>query len=242
MLNADEYTTLPDHIAIIPDGNRRWAKAHGKLPWEGHYAGVDALERVAELLSGLRIKFITIWAGSYDNLTKRSPREIKVLFYIYKKYAQKLLSNKSLKKQSVRVKFFGRWKEVLPSSTQIMFEQVMSKTSLHKKKQLSILVAYNGNQEMLQAINTIASNFSQHNPGRSISESILKKHLLLGELPPVDLVFRSGGEAHFSNGFMMWHTQNSQLYFSKKFWPDVDEEEIKKALKFYSQRERRFGQ
>jgi len=230
---------LPKHIVIIPDGNRRWAKKRGLLPWQGHLAGVKAVEKVLKAAADIKIPYLTIWVGSFENLTKRSKIEINFLFKLYKTYFSKLAKDKRIRQNEVKINVFGRWREIAPQRAKESIEKAINLTKNYNKHFLTILVAYNGTDEMIEAIKNIL-NLSKTKK-IEVTSDLIKENLWTKDLPPVDLLIRTGGEPHNSTGFMMWHTADSQLYFTETLWPDFEEKEFKRAIEEYSERERRFG-
>lgn len=229
------------HLALIPDGNRRWAKKRGLLPWQGHIEGAKTLEKILKKALEMKIPYFTFWGSSYDNLTKRSKKEVNVFFSLYKKYFKKLLKEKKIFEEKVRVNFFGKWREIFPKDLKKIIENLMEKTKNHNQYFLNFLLAYNGTDEMLEAIKKI-SQISKKKKIK-IDEKILLENLWTGSLPPVDLVIRTGcqGDPHNSTGFMMWQTAYSQFYFTKTLFPDFSPEELEKAIEDFEKRERRFG-
>ena len=233
---------LPKHIAVIPDGNRRWAKKKGLSPWLGHRAGVKSFEKILELVRDLGIHCFTFWAGSYDNLTKRSDAEIRFLKEIYKINFQRLLKHKDIYRLKVRVNAFGRWPELFSDRIKKPIIEVIEKTKNHNQRFFNFLIGYNGTDEMTEAIAGIV-NQSKTDQTLKVTSQLIKSHLWTKDLPPVDLVIRTGSasDPHFSNGFMMWDVADSQFHFTETFWPDFSQEEFLKALENYSKRERRMG-
>lgn len=240
---------LPHHVAIIPDGNRRWAKAHGRMAWEGHLEGAKRVEEVSQAAISAGIKYLTVWGGSYDNLIKRSEKEIKVLDGLYRDFARRALEDKNVYKNEVRLRFLGEWETLLTPATVKVIREAEEKTASHSKFNLTYLIGYNGDREMLAAIQKIVDegpSTSLRVPAasagrRRITAENLKSHLWTAELPPVDLVIRTGGDAHLSTGFMMWDTRYSLLSISRKMWPDFGKKDFLKEIKNFSTRERRLG-
>jgi undecaprenyl diphosphate synthase len=227
---------LPEHIAIIPDGNRRWAKAHRLNPWEGHREGVKRLWDVATAIHNAGVPHATFWVGSYDNLKKRSRIEVTFLIHLLRdeilspKLLERLLANK------VRARLIGEWHLFIKDKKTLQaIDELHNKTAHFTKKSLTILFGYDGQREMLSAVNKLVKS------GTTATDSVLRKNLWTGFLPDVDLAIRTGGEPHWSAGFLMWQTANSQFYFTDKLWPDFKETEIKKAIADYDRRERRLG-
>lgn len=230
-----------NHIALIPDGNRRWARKKMLHPWIGHQAGLKAIDKIMQKARELEIPYFTFWGGSYDNLTKRPKREIKFLFKLYTEQFKQLLKDKKIRQDQVRVGVFGKWRKVLPRETQEAIEKVIKATKNYSQKFLTILLAYNGTDEMLDCIQKITAlaqkKFSK------ITMDVIRQNLWTKELPPVDLVIRTGCEndPHISAGFMMWHTAYSQLYFTETLLPAFTPREFEKAIIDYSKRQRRLG-
>lgn len=231
---------LPRHIVIIPDGNRRWAKQKGLPSFLGHYQGAKAAEKAVKTFFDAKIPYVTLWGTSVSNITKRSPEEVEALFDICKKQFIKLGKDKRLAKNGIRVDVLGRWRELFPAETKAPMEEVIEKTKGHAKAQLTFLMAYSGTDEMVEATQKISAQKAK-NPELEIDGDLLKKNLWTRDLPPVDLVIRTGGEPHWSDGLMMWDTANAQLYFTKAFWPDFSPDECAKALAYYARTERRMG-
>lgn len=239
---SDKIKNIPKHVAVIPDGNRRWARKRGLKPWIGHQEGVNYFERVLEKAIELKIPYFTFWGGSFDNLTKRGKAELKFLFKVYTNQFKRIITNERIHKNKVRVNVLGRWREVLPKETQIAIEKAIKRTKDYNQHFLTFLLAYNGTDEMLNCIQKIA-NFAKQKSIK-ITEKLIKENLWTKDLPPVDLIVRTGCEndPHNSTGFMMWDTAYSQLYFSQTLFPDFGPEEFEKIVKDYAQRQRRFGQ
>ena len=227
---------IPNHVAVIPDGNRRWAKAHRLNPWDGHTEGVKKFWEVSDHAYRMGIENLTFWAASFDNLKKRSKIEVT---FLLKLLEQELLSPRILSQcmeRQTRARVMGEWRVFVKNKNLIeSIENLIKKTAHFKERSLNILFAYDGQREMLSALESI------NNSGERISEQTLLKHMWTGELPPVDLVVRTGGEPHWSAGFLMWLTANSQFYFTEMLWPDFDGGELKKAAIDYDRRERRLG-
>jgi undecaprenyl diphosphate synthase len=227
--------SLPVHIAIIPDGNRRWAKAQGKPSLFGHQRGFEVGEQILEEAFRLGIKHVTMWGGSIDNLTKRDPQEIAYLMVIYEKLLKDLTRSTRTAEYNTRIQVLGRWSEYCTKGVIKAAESAMAVTKDHAQTTLNLLLAYNGNDEMLTAINKLIVT------GKPVTGEDLKQALYTHNLPPVDLVIRTGDDPHLSNGFMMWDTQNAELYFPLKLWPDFSVADLNAALDTYAKTGRRMG-
>jgi undecaprenyl diphosphate synthase len=233
---------LPQHVAIVPDGNRHWARQRGLAPWRGHLAGAKKAEEQIQAAFDLGLKCVSWWGGSWDNLTKRPQIEIRNLFRIYEKYFRKLIKTKEIYEHQIKVNVFGRWREVLPKGGVDAAKKLIEVTKNHNQRLLNFLIAYDGRDEMLAAIKDIVKE-ARKNKKLVITSELLKKHLWTHELSSVDLLIRTGSsnDPHNSAGFMMWLTANSQLCFPKGYYPDFGREEFIKAIKEYQRRERRLG-
>lgn len=231
----------PYHVAIIPDGNRRWARKKGLHPWIGHQTGVKACEKILGKALELKIPYFTFWGGSWDNLTKRSKIEINFLFKVYAEQFKRAARDKKIHQNRVKINVFGRWKEILPKSTQGAIERAIEVTKDYNNYFLTFLLAYDGTDEMIDCIQKITK--LTHKKPIKVTEKLIKENLWTKDLPPVDLVIRAGCEndPHISAGFMMWDTAYSQLYFTQTFFPAFTPEEFEKIIKDYVQRQRRFG-
>ncbi|MEN8252063.1 MAG: polyprenyl diphosphate synthase [Patescibacteria group bacterium] len=234
----DNKESTPTHVAIIPDGNRRWARERDLESCDGHEAGAANIEKIVRKARDLDIKHLSFWGSSVENMKKRSLKERRALVKIYEKYFTKLMADKDLFKNEVRINVFGYWREQLPENLVKILEDGIEKTKEHKKYFLNFFLSYSGDEEMLEAIQKIAETFSK---GGDITKQTIKKHLFTKDIPPVDYLIRTGGEPHLSAGFMMWDIANAQLYFSDKNFPDFDDEEFAKSIKEYENRARRLG-
>lgn len=233
-----EQKNIPVHVAIIPDGNRRWAKEKGLEPWEGHEAGAKNLEYIFQVAFDLGVKCLTFWGSSEDNLKKRPLAEKRALLGIYKRYFRKLIDSENIHKDKVRINVIGKWEEQFPEGLKKIIRECVEKTRHYKNRYLNFLLAYNGDDEMIEAMRKIAKKCKS---GAEVTARAIKENLMTRDLPPVDLLVRTGGEPHNSAGFMMWDTANAQLYFSETLWPDFDEKKMKGAVLDYGRRGRRYG-
>ncbi|MFZ5982492.1 MAG: polyprenyl diphosphate synthase [Patescibacteria group bacterium] len=232
------FEILPSHIAIIPDANRRWAKERELNPWEGHEAGARNMEELIKHALRRKIKCLSFWGSSVDNLKKRPIEEKMALLDIYERYLGRLMESQEIHQEETRVNFIGRWEEQFPESLKKIIRELAERTKHYKKRMLNFFLAYNGDDEMLLAISKILEKYER---GQEITADILKANLMTRELPPVDYLIRTGGEPHLSAGFMMWDIADAQLFFSEKKFPDFGPESFDEALAEFERRERRFG-
>ncbi|MCK5084739.1 MAG: di-trans,poly-cis-decaprenylcistransferase [Candidatus Pacebacteria bacterium] len=231
---------LPTHIAIIPDGNRRWAKKHKLDAWLGHKKGSESLDMLADVIIELNISHLSFWGSSQDNLIKRPKEEVKFLLSMFKKNFLELSENKKIHDNKIKINIFGSWKEQFPEDVCLSLNTAINSTKNYNNYFLNFFLAYSGTSEALNAIKCIARR-ARKDASLEIDRNLLKSCLLTRDLPSVDLMVRTGGEPHLSDGFMMWDTANTQLYFSEKLWPDFNQKDLRDAIKDYSSRSRRFG-
>ncbi len=236
--------SLPNHIAIIPDGNRRWAKENGLSPWEGHREGADRIEEIVRKALDLGVNYITFWGSSVDNLTKRSLQEKTALLGIYEEYFQKLIDSREVYEYQARIVILGDWKNQFPRKLRNILENGIERTKKHSKHVLCFLLAYNGDEDMLYAFNKIVKKAQEAKEKVKVTKEMIKENLMTAELPEVDFLIRTGvdGDPHNSAGFMMWQTQNAQYEFSSAKFPAFTKEIFTEALKKYSLRLRRLGE
>lgn len=229
---------IPTHVAIIPDGNRRWAKERSLEPWIGHEEGSKRIEDIIKKSRDLGIKCISFWGSSIENLTKRPLQEKKALLNLYEKYFTKLFESEEIEKNEVCVRVLGRWEEQLPESIKKIIKKGINKTKHNTKYLLNFFIAYSGDDEMIQAVQKMLIKLKQ---AKDVTKESIKEHLMTSDLPPVDYMIRTGGEPHLSAGFMMWDVANAQLYFSENYFPDFNEDKFAEAIEEYSRRARRLG-
>src|SRR3989344_2405322 len=227
-------STIPNHIAIIMDGNRRWARAHNLPDIKGHEAGAEALENVVDEAEKLGVKTITIFALSTENIKERAKREVLGLFNIMRKgYHTRI---KKMMQKGVRVTILG---EVhgLPGTIKKLINQIRKTYIKNESIKLNIALNYGAKLELVSAIKDIVKQGIDIN---RINEELVEKHLYTNGQPDPDLVIRTGGRSRLSN-FLLWQTAYSEFYFTKTLWPDFDRADLKKAISWYQEQKRNFG-
>jgi len=229
---------IPDHVAVIMDGNRRWAEKRSLEPNRGHEEGEDSVEEVLEKALDMGVKYVTFWALSLDNVEKRSKEEVEELMDLFKKNFEKIREDERIHENKVRINVLGRWKETLPDKVVGSIEKAVEATKDYSDYHLNLLIAYSGKDEMLRAIRNIVED---RDNGSEVTPDLIKENLFTSDFPEVDLMIRTGGEPHNSTGFMMWDIADSQYYFTEKLWPDFGAEDFERAVENYRKRERRFG-
>lgn len=228
-----ENRHLPNHIAIIMDGNGRWAEQRGLLRLDGHRAGVKNINTVIECLNEYQVKYVTLYTFSTENWS-RPEDEVKGLLQLLEETIDKEIDE--LHRKAVRFRHLGR-REELPAPMQQAINRAVELTSQNKGMTLSLAFNYGGRLEIIDAIRHLIADGI---PPQDIDDRLLSRYLYTAGLPDVDLVIRTGGELRVSN-FLIWQAAYSEYYFTPVLWPDFDRKELEKALSSYSQRQRRFG-
>jgi len=224
---------FPTHIAIIMDGNGRWAQKRGLPRLEGHQAGVENLRSVIEYFARLKLKYLTLYGFSTENW-KRPKEEIDGLLKLLEENIEQ--ETRQLHENGIRIRHLGRL-ENLPSGLQQAITRAVELTKDNKGMTVSFAFNYGGRAEILDAVRKI---IGEGIPTQQIDEQLFDSYLYTAGLPEVDLVIRTAGELRISN-FLIWQAAYSEYYSTEVFWPDFDNKEIDKALLAYSQRQRRFG-
>jgi len=239
LLNSLSISSLPQHVVLVPDGNRRWAKKRGLSSIEGHRAGARTFERILKLAygTGIRIKALSFWALSSDNVKHRSPVELRGLFQLFSELAEKIHGFSEIHRARVRVNVFGQWERHFPREAKENLRRLVKETAAYHNHYLNLFLAYDGYQEILDAVDKIR----RLPQSQKTTSKLFKSCLYTKDLPPIDLVIRTGGEPHWSAGAFLWDAGYSQLYFTKKLWPDFGPRDFLKAVQDYTQRGRRFG-
>jgi len=230
----------PTHIAIIPDGNRRWARERKMAPWMGHFHGMKGLEKILEHALTTDIKHISFWGASVDNVKKRDHKEVIFLMEIFRKEFNKLAKSKLVHGNQVKINVIGDWAKLFPKETVSAIKLSIDSTKNYKNRFANFFLGYSGTKEMLDTAIKLAKKYSK-NKNYKIDREELKNNLLTKDLPSVDLIIRTGGEPHNSDGFMMWDTANSQCIFLEKYWPDFTPQDFDDCLEEYGKRQRRMG-
>jgi undecaprenyl diphosphate synthase len=225
---------IPQHIAIIMDGNRRWARQRGLPDIKGHQAGSEALEKIVEAAAKMGIKTITVYALSTENITERAKREVNGLFGLMREGYHKKL--KRMMKNGVRVEVLGEL-EGLPKAIQKIIEQIRKTYIENESIQLNIALNYGGKKEIVQAIKQLIKEGIELD---RINEEMIEKNLYTKNQKDPELVIRTGGRVRLSN-FLLFQTAYSELYFTTVLWPDFTPNELEKAVNWYQEQQRNFG-
>ena len=229
----DENPVLPLHVAIIMDGNGRWATRRGQPRLEGHRAGLGAARKVIRRLGQRGVEYVTLFTFSTENW-KRPAAEIEGLFNLLKSVVQREAAE--LNQNNVRIVHLGRTRDIPPDML-AEIRKAVELTSENTGLVLGLAFNYGGRQEMVDAVKSI---LAEKIPSEQVDEATIERHLYSAGWPDVDLVVRSAGEMRLSN-FLLWQSAYAEYYFSEAMWPDFDEAEIDRALEAFSRRKRRFG-
>ncbi len=228
---------LPTHVAIIMDGNGRWAKKKGNKRIFGHKNGVNSVREVMEGAGELGIEHLTLYAFSTENWN-RPKSEVDALMSLFITAVKN--ETKKLMKNNVRLKALGNI-ELLPKDVQENLNEIIEKTKDNTGLTLSLALSYSSRQEITHTVKKIADKIKSGaiNP-EEISEELITKNLYTKDLPDPELLIRTGGELRVSN-FLLWQISYAELYFTETLWPDFNKTDFFKAIQNFQQRERRFG-
>ncbi len=232
---------LPNHIAIILDGNGRWAKRRGMPRSYGHIVGTDTLEKMCNHIADLGVRYLTVYAFSTENW-KRAEEEVRTLMNLFRKYLKRI--EKSAHKREMRVRIIGD-KTGLPEDLQKRIAELEKVTDGYSKMDFQIALNYGGRDEIARAMTRLANDaknglLDEQLAEGKLQESLLASYLDTGGIPDPDLLIRTGGEQRISN-FLLWQMAYTEYYFTDLAWPDFDEEALQKAIDYYNGRDRRFG-
>ena len=229
--------SVPNHIAIIMDGNGRWAKKRNKSRDYGHKEGKKSVKKIVKVCAELGVKNLTLFAFSTENWN-RPKLEIKILMKLLLNSLNEELE--TLTKNNIRFKTIGNL-EKLPKRLLSYLTKVTKKTQNNNRMTLTLALSYGAREEIVDAMQAIGDKVKNNLISlKNIDESVINQHLYTHYLPDVDLLIRTSGEKRISN-FLLWQIAYAELYFTEKLWPDFSKEDLYEAIVNYQQRERRFG-
>lgn len=232
-----DVQNLPKHIAIIMDGNRRWAKNNGLTTKDGHKAGSKNLENIARFCNKLGIKYLTVYAFSTENW-KRSKSEVSALMFILKANLDAMLRRMDL--ENIRIRVIGEEKNI-PEEIKPKIEKLVEKTKNNTGLTLNIAFNYGGRAELVHATKEIAKKIKSGEISiDDIDENMISENLYTAGQDDPDLMIRTSKEFRTSN-FLPWQLTYTEFYFPEKHWPEFSEEDLIEAIKVYQKRNRRFG-
>lgn len=233
LVNQLDFSKLPCHVAVIMDGNGRWAKKR-KLPRiEGHRSGAESVQEVVETSARLGIKYLTLYAFSKENW-KRPKTEVATLWKLLLDYLRK--EDKVLMENQFRLNVIGQTSEI-PQGTRNELERVMEMTKDNSRLIVTLALNYSGRQEILDAVKRIGSDKTDMN---NLDENTFSKYLYTSNIPDPDLLIRTSGELRISN-FLLWQIAYAEIWITPVFWPDFRRLHMLQALVDFQKRERRFG-
>ena len=240
MGRAESFETAgpqPRHVAIIMDGNGRWATRRGLPRLEGHRRGVDSVREIVEACPDFGVEYLTLFAFSSENW-KRSTEEVSGLMGLFRRYFRKEAAN--LVERGARVKFIGE-RSGLDKDIQGMMASLEAQSALNDKLTIIIALNYGGRSEIARAAQKLAADVaSGEKTLDEVTETALGAALDAPDVPDPDLVIRTSGEARISN-FLLWQSAYAELYFTPLYWPDFDRSAVLEAIDSFTQRQRRFG-
>jgi undecaprenyl diphosphate synthase len=228
-----KFTQLPTHLAIVPDGNGRWAEQRHMPRLKGHQAGAENMLRMVEYLRDYPIQYVTVYGFSTENWA-RPKAEVDGLFELLARFINKYLHY--IHDKDIRLRHLGRLHQ-LPDRLQESINRATRLTADNESMTLNVAFNYGGRAEIVDAARRLVA---EHVSPEEIDEDFFERYLYTSGIPPVDLLIRTGDEVRFSN-FLIWQTAYSEYYLTDVLWPDFGRADIDKALTSYSQRKRRFG-
>lgn len=232
-----EQRSIPQHVAIIMDGNGRWAKQHGKERYEGHIAGVESVRRVLRAAVTTGVKYLTLYAFSTENWG-RPAAEVDAIMELFCKSV--VGEAPELIKQGIKVQIIGE-RDRFSERVLEMIDKIESTTLSGDKLTLVLAFNYSARREIMLATKAIAERVAKGElRTENISEQTISEHLMTHSIPDPDLIVRTSGECRLSN-FLLWQASYAEFYFPETLWPDFDEREFERALDSFAKRERRYG-
>lgn len=233
----EDIKSIPRHIAIIMDGNGRWAKERGLPRTEGHRAGADTVRRVTEACGELGVEFLTLYAFSSENW-KRPKREVDALMKLLEQFLRS--KTPEMQEQNIRLQAIGRLHD-LPKSCQDQLHRSIEATSQNSGLTLILALSYGGREEIVDGIKSLLESIERgHLDKGMIDGEVFSKHLYTRYYPDPDLLIRTSGELRLSN-FLLWQLSYTEFYVTNCLWPDFTREDLLEAVRAYGQRQRRFG-
>jgi tritrans,polycis-undecaprenyl-diphosphate synthase [geranylgeranyl-diphosphate specific] len=230
---------IPQHVAIILDGNRRFAESRGLDRLEGHIFGAKKLEEVLGWCQELGIKHVTVYAFSTENFN-RSKEEVEALMDLFAKKFKEVASDERVHKYKIRVRAIGNF-ESLPEKVKLAIEEAQTATRGYDGYTLNLAVGYGGRAELAEAVRRICERIEHGElKPNEVDEKLISRHLYTADLPDPDLIIRTSGEERLS-GFLLWQSAYSELYFCEANWPAFNKIDFLRAIRTYQGRDRRFG-
>lgn len=230
-----DFSRLPRHVAIILDGNGRWAKKRGLPRTAGHAYGAEAFRRIGNYCKAIGIEYLTVYAFSTENW-RRPPEEVRTIMNIFDKYMKEALS--IMERDKFKMRFFGERTGLSPELQRLM-DAAEEKSTHYDGCQMNLCINYGGRDEILHAVRRYAEEYKA-GTAPELTEELISSYLYSGGIPDPDLIIRTSGEQRLSN-FLPWQGAYSELYFTDVLWPDFTERDMDAALAEFQRRDRRFG-
>jgi tritrans,polycis-undecaprenyl-diphosphate synthase [geranylgeranyl-diphosphate specific] len=239
LLSLVKSGKIPQHVGIIMDGNRRFARELGMKPTEGHSKGRDKLEEVVEWCREIGVKILTVYAFSTENFN-RSSEEVLELMRLFVENLRKAADDERVHKNGIRIRVIGQ-RELLPEDVQEAIRYAEERTKDFNNFFFNIAIAYGGREEIIKAIKEISQEVKEGKlKVEDIDEEVVRAHLYTADLPDPDLILRTSGEERISN-FLLWQSAYSEFYFTDIYWPTFRKIDFLRAIRSYQLRQRRFG-
>jgi undecaprenyl diphosphate synthase len=226
---------LPVHVAVIMDGNGRWAQQRNLPRIEGHIAGIDSVREIVTSARETNIPYLTLYAFSRENWS-RPKEEVQALLELLNIYLERELP--TMMENNIRFRAIGAIED-LPRRLQTKLDRVMKETGKNERMALNLALSYSGREEILHAVRSLIKE-AREGKVRKINEKTFSRYLYTGEMPDPDLLIRTSGELRLSN-FLLWQMAYTEIYVTETLWPDFRQEAFKAALAEFARRERRFG-
>jgi undecaprenyl diphosphate synthase len=236
LLKLIDKNRLPKHVAVIMDGNGRWASMRNLPRFAGHRAGIEAVQDIVESSARLGLEVLTLYAFSIENW-KRPRREVRTLMTLLKEYVRRELKN--VHKNNIKFQAIGRIHE-LEESVRAELRRAVRLTKDNTGMLLNVALNYSGRAELVDTFNRLFSEFRQNGHKPPISEELISQFLYTSGLPDPDLLIRTSGEMRISN-FLLWQIAYSEIYVTSTYWPDFRRKHLLEAILEYQQRDRRYG-
>ena len=233
----EDLKCIPRHIAIIMDGNGRWAKQRGLPRTEGHRSGAETVRRVTEACGEMGVEYLTLYAFSSENW-KRQKREVEALMKLLEQFLRS--KTPEMQEQNIRLQAIGRLHD-LPRSCQEQLHRSIEQTSQNSGLTLILALSYGGREEIIDGIKSLLESVERgHLDKGMIDGDVFSKHLYTRYYPDPDLLVRTSGELRLSN-FLLWQLSYTEFYVTDQLWPDFSKDDLFAAVRAYGQRQRRFG-
>lgn len=239
LLERVKSGNIPKHVAIIMDGNRRWARKLEKPPWYGHLFGSNKLEEILDWCRELGIRTLTAYAFSTENF-RRSPEEVNALMNLFEQKFRELVRDERVHRYGIRVNVIGR-KDLLPENVRKAAEEAEKATRKYDNYTLNLAIAYGGRSEIADAVREIVQDALEGKISPDeIDEDLIKRYLYHPNMPDPDIVIRTGGEVRISN-FLLYQIAYSELFFVDVYFPEFRKIDFLRIIREYQKRQRRFG-